>query len=288
MLNTKYKILIFSFLLSSIIYHLSSISVSAQIAPESTVKTSGEGLISKVAPGEIMPISVSLQNFGLSGRADVTITYSIKDKDENTVFTQTETVAVQTTASYVKNIPVPYELKPGRYTIISEITYQGQKVPAFSSSEFTIENKIAGIFISDFLIYGSITLFVGLIFAVVSRLIIKRRASRLALHEYSHIPKPKRIFYEMVSDMIMQMHNSIGDRAYEMASKIDGLSIDKDNGMVLNITKDPTEIVTLLLIQYQKIFRNEFISPREIDEKTGEHLHPVEENIEIINKYFSK
>lgn len=284
----KIKIIGLSFCLITIMFFQSCNYLFAQTTSGSSIKTSGAGLVSKVAPGDIMPISVSLQNFGLSTRADVTIVYSIKDSSGNTVYSQTETVAVQTTASYVKNIPIPYELKPGRYTIISEITYQGQKVPASSSSQFTVENKFVGIFVSDFILYGSITLVVGLIFAFVSRLIIKRRTSRFALHEYNDIPKPKRIFYEMISDMIMQMHDSLGYKAYDMASKIDGLSIDKDTGIVLNITKDPTEIITLLLIQYQNIFGNAFISPRESDKEVDESLRLIGDNLEIINKYFSK
>lgn len=251
------------------------------------VKTSGEGLISRVAPGEFLPISVKLVNFGEERRVDVTINYQILDSNNIVVFTESETVAVETTASFVKNIQIPNDLPPEKYTAFSSIIYEGQEVPATSKFQFTVEEKIAGIFVSQFVLYGIITGLIGIAFAVVSRLIIKRRVSRLTPQEYPEVPKQDRLFYEIISDIIMQMRYRAGDRAIEMAGDIDGLVIEKESGRVLKINKDPAEIVALLILQYQKhIGKKMRVLPRKIDRETKERLRPVERHLDIIKKYF--
>jgi len=258
--------------------------------PKTNEMETGSGrLISKVAPGEFLPISVKLINFGQGRRVDVDVDYQILNSNNVVVFSQSETVAVETTASFVKNIQIPLDLPPGEYIASSKITYEGQEVPATSKFEFTVERKIAGIFVSQLILYGTVTILVGIAFAVLSRLIIKRRACRLNPHEYSDVPKEERLFYEIISDIIMQMRYRAGDRAMEIANSIEGLVISKENGRVLKINKDPAEIVALLILQYQNSFGKKMVfSPRESDKETKELLRPVEKNLDIIKKYFDK
>ncbi len=255
-------------------------------AESGEVKTSGGSTVSRVAPGEFLPVSVKLANFGAGKRVDVTIDYQVLGEAGRVVLTESETVAVETTASYVKNIQIPQDLPPGNYTVTSGITYEGQEVPATAKFQFTVERKIAGIFISQLVLYGTITLVVGIVFAIISRLIIKRRFSRHTPHEYSHVPKHERPFYEIISDLIAQMRQHTGDRAIEIASNIDGLSI-RENGKVLAINKDPTEIVALLVLQYEKSLGKEpSFSARKADEETKKALAPAEQNLGIVSKYF--
>lgn len=258
--------------------------------PKTNEMETGSGrLVSKVAPGEFLPISVKLINFGEGRRVDVDVDYQILNSNNVVVFSQSETVAVETTASFVKNIQIPLDLPSGEYIASSKITYEGQEVPATSKFEFSVERKIAGIFVSQFILYGTVTILVGIAFAVLSRLIIKRRASRSNPHEYSDVPKEERLFYEIISDIIMQMRSHKGDQAIQIAGKIDGLVINEENGRVLKINKDPAEIVALLIFQYQKSFGKKMIfSPRESDKETKELLRPVEKNLDIIKKYFNK
>jgi hypothetical protein len=258
--------------------------------PKTNEMETGSGrLISKVAPGEFLPIFVKLINFGEGRRVDVDVDYQILNSNNVVVFSQSETVAVETTASFVKNIQIPLDLPPGKYIASSKITYEGQEVPAISKFEFTVERKIAGIFVSQFILYGTVTILVGIAFAVLSKLIIKRRASRLNPHEYSDVPKEERLFYEIISDIIMQMRYRAGDRALEIAGNIEGLVIGKENGRVLKINKDPAEIVAVLILQYQNSFGKKMVfSPRESDKETKELLLPVEKNLDIIKKYFDK
>ncbi len=264
-------------------------SYGTVLAEGSQVQTSSGGLITRVAPEELLPISVKLTNFGGGKRVDVVIEYRILNENGNVVLTEKETVAVETTASFIKVIQIPSNVPPGRYTAESSIAYQGQKVPAVGSYQFTVERKIAGIFVSQFMIYGAVTLLVGSVFAVVSRLIVKKkdRASRLTPHEYPNIPKEERIFYEIVSDIIMQMRQSVGDKALSIAKNIDDLVIDENNGRVLNIKKSPAKIIALLILKYEKMLGEKisFAFPKS-DDKTKDHLATVEKNLVVIRKYF--
>lgn len=265
-------------------FNLQALAIGPQTGE---VKTGGEGLISRLAPGEILPISVKLINFGGGRRVDVTIDYQILDENNAVVLTESETVAVETTASFVKNIQIPNDFAPGKYIASSNIIYEGQEVPASSSFEFTVERKIAGIFVSQLIIYGIVTVIVGIIFAVLGRLIIKRRVSRFTPYEYLEVPKEERVFYEIVSDIIMQMRYRLGEQAIEIAGNIDGLLIEKESGKVLEINKDPAEIVALLILKYQKEMGKKMkVLPRKADEETKNRLRTVEKHLDIIKKYF--
>ena len=252
------------------------------------VKTESGGLVTKVAPGEFLPISVKLTNFGGGRRVDVTIDYLILNSNGEVVAVENETVAVETTASYVKFIQVPHSAVPGVYTAESSIVYQDQLVPATSSYQFSVERKIAGIFVSQFILYAIITLAIGIAFAVVSRLIIKkRRARRLTPHDYSNVPKEKRIFYEIISDTIMQMRYRVGDEALEIAKNIHNLVIDEKDGKVLEIKDSPEKIIALLILQYEKNLGEKVsFALRKPGKEAKDHLETVNKNLVVVRKYF--
>ena len=253
------------------------------------IKTEGAGLVSKVAPGETLPISVKLMNFGEGETVDVIINYKILNAQDELVKHEKETVAVETTASYTRKIPLPPDLPSGEYTAISEIQYKGQKVPAVSQFQFTVEKKIFGIFVSEFILYSVITLIlvVGVIFLM--RYIDKERKRRFSPHKYSDVKKGERIYYELIGDMIMQMRYREGDKAVELAKEVEGLEIDEDSCRVLNIDKDPAEIIALLMIEYEKNFgkkKADFISQK-VNQKKPNTDKGLNKNIEMIKKYFS-
>lgn len=259
-----------------------------RVAHAQEVRTASGALVTRVAPGELLPVSVKLTNFGGGSRVDVTIDYRVLNKKGKAVITEKETVAVETTASFIKVIQIPRDIPSGNYTAESSIIYQGQKVPATASYQFTIERKILGLFVSQFIVYSIITIFVGIAFVIVSRLIKKKlRVSRITPHEYPKIPKEERIFYEIVSDIIAQMRQRVGDRALNIARSIDDLTIDENNGRVLNIKKSPAKIIALLILKYEKTLGEKvsFAFPRP-DDKTKDHLAAVEKNLVVIRKYF--
>ncbi len=218
------------------------------------MQTTSAGLISKVAPGEFLPLSVKLSNFGGGKRVDVLIEYSIFTSTGDKIYGSNETAAVETTANFVKTIQIPFDTVGGIYMAKTSITYEGQLVPATTQFPFTVEKKFFGIFINDFFLYGGVTLFISFLMLMLGHSLIKtRHKMRLTLFDYSDISHDKRTFYEIVSDTIMQMRQRVGDDALLIAENIDGLKIDKKTGRVLALTKTPSNIIASLVLEYEKL-----------------------------------
>ncbi len=218
------------------------------------VETSNAGLEVKVAPGESLPISVKLSNFGGGQRVDVLVRYGIFTSAGDEIYQSDETVAVETTASFVKTIQLPATTKPGTYVAKTSITYAGQLVPATTQFSFRVERKILGLWQSDFWLYGGGTLVVSMLMLALGHALIKRRrAMRFTPFDYSDVPHDQRTFYEILSDTIMEMRERVGDEALVIASNIGGLKVDKNNGRVLALTEHPSKIIATLVSEYEKL-----------------------------------
>ncbi len=219
------------------------------------LQTGSSILATRVAPGESLPLTIRLSNFGSSERVDVTIRYEIFDSTESLVVSQTETVAVETSASYIKQILLPPFISPGLYMARISIIYDGQHVPATASQQFSVERKIYGIFMSD-LIRNIFILCVVALLCILLGLLLRRyrKESLFAPHDYSDIPKDVRVFYEILSDVVQQMRYHDGERAVEVAAKIPGLTLDSTSGRVLTITRDPSQVIAEVVSQYEKAF----------------------------------
>ena len=230
------------------------VSAQVNITKNARVDTGNAGLAVRVAPGEVLPISVKLSNFGGGKRVDVLLKYSIFTSTGEEIYTTSDTAAVETTASFVKTVQIPFGTAPGVYTAKTSATYQGQLVPATTQFSFTVERKILGIFQSDFFFYGGISVLAGIFIALlVYFLVRRRRTTRFTPLDYSNIPHDKRTFYEILSDTIMQMRGRVGEQALEIASHIDGLKIDKETGRVLDLTEPPAKIIATLVSEYEKL-----------------------------------
>ena len=200
-----------------------------------------------------MPISVKLVNFGSLKRVDVSITYQIFDSANTEVYRENETVAVETTASFIKRIPLPPNLDPGVYTALSSIRHIDQERPAESRFQFTVEKKIGGFFVSDLIFYAIVFFMTAVIISVLTYFFTRRTAQRMVLHDYSDKPRAERIYYEILSDIIGQMRLRIGDDALEITENIPNVEIDHDNGRVIRIGDDPAKIVALLIHRYETL-----------------------------------
>jgi hypothetical protein len=220
---------------------------------ENRVDTSSTGLVAKVAPGELLPLSVKLSNFGGSKRVDVLIEYSILTNSEEKIYTSNETVAVETTANFVKKIPVPSDTAPGAYKARTSIVYGGQLVPATTQFPFTVERKIFGVFRGDFFLYGGCALLTGILMTLFGYALIRHhRTTRFAPADYSDIPRDSRVFYELISDTILGMRQQVGERALDIAKQVGGLAIDEKTGRVLKLTEKPSKIIAELVSEYEK------------------------------------
>jgi Putative transmembrane protein (Alph_Pro_TM) len=206
---------------------------------------------SKVAPGEFLPVSVKLSNFGGSQRVDVLVKYSILASTGNEIYSTSDTVAVETTASFIKSIQVPSDTPSGTYTAKTVVNYKGQVTPATTQFPFTVERKILGVFQSNFWLYGSIAVVVSILLVLLGHALIKRRVTRFTPFDYSNIPHNERTFYEILSDTIMQMRSRVGDDALLIAANIEGLKIN-EKGRVLAMVGSPAKIIATLVSEYEK------------------------------------
>lgn len=217
------------------------------------VDTSNAGFIAKVAPGELLPISVKLSNFGGGKRVDVVIKYTILTSAGEEIYSSNETMAVETTADFIKTIQIPFTTNPGTYIAKTTINYEGQLVPATTQFPFTVEWKIIGLFQSDFFRYGGITILFSIImFALGHELVKRRNVTRFTPLDYSNIPHQRRVFYELISDTVMGMRQRVGDAALDIAAHTDGLVIDEKTGRVLKFTESPSKVVAQLVSGYEK------------------------------------
>jgi hypothetical protein len=218
------------------------------------VDTTNAGVLTKVAPGEFLPVSVKLANFGGGKKVDVAINYGIFTNSGQEIYSTSDTVAVETTANFVKKILIPDNTPAGTYVAKTFIVYGGQLAPATTQFSFLVERKIFGWFLTDFIIYGGLSALFGILMALLGHMLIKRyNSSRIIPFDYSKIPHSERTFYEILSDVIMQMRQRVGDDALVIASNIDGLKINKDNGRVIAITKSPSAVIAKLVLEYEKI-----------------------------------
>lgn len=217
------------------------------------VDTSGAGLVTKVAPGELLPILVKLSNFGGGGRVDVLIEYVIITNEGDQIYSTSETVAVETTANFIKTIQIPFETNPGKYIAKSSVVYQGQTIPATTEFPFSVERKIFGFFQSDFFLYGGIIILISFITGILGHFWVKHhRKLRLLPVDYSDIPSNQRIFFEIISDTIMGMRVQVGEKALDIARRIDGLVIDEKTYRVLKLTEKPSKVIAELVSEYEK------------------------------------
>lgn len=248
--------LIFAILLIGKIPSMFSIAFAQGDASESqsrALQSTSDSLDVIVAPGELLPVSVRLSNFGGGKRVDVTVTYLITSEKGAQIYKTTETVAVETTNNFIKTIQIPTNAKPGNYSAKTSIQYQGQKTPATTQFSFRVERKYLGLFQNDFFLYGGGTLLISLLIIISGYYLVERKSpSRFAPIDYSNIPRKDRVFYELISDTVLGMRQKVGDQAFEIASKVPGLIINKDSGKVVKLSESPSKIVAELVSGYEK------------------------------------
>lgn len=228
------------------------------------VNVVSESAGSRIAPGEFLPVSVKLVNFGSEKRTDALVDYKIfsnADKEihlQKEIYSQSETVAVETTASFVKRIQLPYDLSPGLYLLVTVIHYPYQKEPAISKTPFLVENKIGGVFKSDLMLYSVFLLLVLAVVILIAVLVTYtlgryKRGRAPVFFDYNNKPKDQVIYYEILSNVITQMRLKIGDEALKVAKAIPDLDIDEKTGMIINIKQDPSKIVASLIARFEEL-----------------------------------
>jgi len=78
------------------------------------------------APGEEAGFDLEITNMGSAARFDITLIYRILDKNDNSVISKEETVAISTSTSYHKSVTLPTSIKPGNYVLKVFANYGGK------------------------------------------------------------------------------------------------------------------------------------------------------------------
>lgn len=231
---------------------LGSASLPMSVFGQEILASSGRESL-RVAPGENLSFSIKLLNFGAESRADVVVTYRIDNATHMSVYESQESVAVETTAGFVKHLPLPHDVPPGMYTMTSEVLYRGQTDPAKSSFSFAVEPKLFGIFRSDLIKYAVIGIGVFGMSAFFTRFLIRRSSRRFITYDYSNQPLRERVYYEIISDAIAGMRVHAGDDALAVAGAVPELTIDPHTGRVIEIGRHPEKILASLVLRYETL-----------------------------------
>jgi hypothetical protein len=95
-----------------------------------------ETITKEVVPGEKLKYQVTIYNLGLTKKVDVFMNYTVKRVEtDEVIVSEQETLAVETSSSFVRSIPIFENVEPGLYTIMAVGWYENKtasSIAAFS------------------------------------------------------------------------------------------------------------------------------------------------------------
>jgi methionine-rich copper-binding protein CopC len=74
-----------------------------------------------VIAGDSLWFTTKILNFANENRVDVTLDYSVVDSNQEKIITKSETVAIETQASFVGQINLPEDSPPGDYMLVVDM-----------------------------------------------------------------------------------------------------------------------------------------------------------------------
>ena len=95
--------------------------------------------------GKPVVFTARILNLANDNRVDITLKYYAIDSKQNVIFTKSETLAVETQASFVREVKLPQETPTGDYTIKAEIIYNDNKEAESQDSFKIIKNNRSNI-----------------------------------------------------------------------------------------------------------------------------------------------
>ncbi len=90
----------------------------------------------KILAGERILAQIRLFNLGGEGRKDIEIEYIVKDYEGNEIVRETESLAIETQITFLKEIYIPEGVKPESYVLYVRAIYEGKI--ASSSDNFEV------------------------------------------------------------------------------------------------------------------------------------------------------
>ena len=96
----------------------------------------------KIIPGENLVSEIRLFNLGITPRADIVIDYILKDYFGNEIPLSSESLAIETQSSFVKNLKISEDAKYGKYVLYVRASYNDQVASASDNFEI-VEFKVS-------------------------------------------------------------------------------------------------------------------------------------------------
>ncbi|MBU3896964.1 MAG: hypothetical protein KJ697_03480 [Nanoarchaeota archaeon] len=216
-------------------------------------------------PGGVIVVNVELFNFG-NKTDDVIVIYNVYDSSNISILEIQETVAVETSLSFIRYIKIPENTLHGEYVLQVELKYINQRSPAVSRNSFMIGIFCLTCLSIDYYLFLVILITIGIV-----AIYYLRKISRVPKSfDYSAVAKKDRDYYEIIGDMIFIMRTHVGDKIIKEANKINGLKV-ADTGKVLKIGKYPAEILAILVNRYEMLGGKNnirrIIEKRKLDDK---------------------
>ncbi len=243
-----------------------------------------EGL-NQVAPGDSLYFSIQLIKFEDNQTQDITLLYDVRDCENNTLLENKETIAIETTASLVRSVKIPPDFKPGTYYLVVEAVYSGQEFPALAIVRFEVLPTFFGMFLYELIPLFLIAVSTLIILLVLFLIYIRSVKKTFVKFDYSHIPKEKRPYFEILSKVISALRSHVGNKAIKCVNEIEGVKVS-DEGKVLKIEKDPAEVLAILISKYQEIAKVSNAVDKLLQSEKNRRINkPVEDTLSHARDY---
>lgn len=110
-------------------------------------------VVGRVAPGEPLPLEFAFVNATpIQETIHITVSYSIIDPSGTVILTGLDTVDVQTlTAPFIYTVHIPAYFNTGKYGMDIGVSYGTEISPHLSHVQFSVEKKILGFYIYDWI-----------------------------------------------------------------------------------------------------------------------------------------
>lgn len=124
---------------------------------------------SEISAGEDIIANIKLFNVMRLGKVDVEVEYDIRDFEGNIITFDSETIAIENQANFVKSLKIPDDAKEGNYLFYVRVNYAGKIA---SSSESFIIKKGQRFFDMSFLASIFVLVSVGILIIILLILVV--------------------------------------------------------------------------------------------------------------------
>ncbi len=140
-----------------------------------------ETLTKEINPGQPVRSQVTLYNMGMTKKIDVTIGYTVKEVyTEKIVAKDSETLAIESSLSFVRTIALPKTISIGKYTIEAVAYYENKTATGVSSFDVVETPAIMLFLISIFTSWYPYAIVAAIIVLLLIRLLLRRMRERRA------------------------------------------------------------------------------------------------------------